>query len=238
MEENESKSSHLDTSEHDDHDGSNVEDEEEEREEEGPLFKYRRLEGEVDRVFGKDSGCAIVASGFREAIGTHNEVVHILNHETEIIKRFRPHSATIHEIKIEASNELFRETNEILSRTNVSQTSEQTSFCFCWSFWILHEKCWLGDKEPILHSGECPIWSTDQISNLVVWANDTSSTTIVEVLETFPVDCIISRLCSWGQDGDLAVLAYIIQDDQHLSDDGSINQGESEDRYHSSNRRP
>lgn len=338
MEENESKSSQLDTSKPENHENPTVEDEEEEEEEEEPLFKYRRLEGEVDKVFGKDSGCAIVASEKLLAIGTHNGVVYVFNHKTELIKRFRPHSATIHEIKLEASDQFFA-TASMDGKISIVQLSggndvyildlkrpmrsislepmyhkhpnkRQFISAGLAGNLILHEKGWLGNKETVLHSGEGPIWSTDWKSNLVVWANDAGirimdinthhklafipraqseprpdlykchfswfkldtllvgwadtirvisitennssniaptrsvisssitpqSSTIVEVSDIFQVDCIISGLCSWGPNGDLAVLAHIIQDDENSSDEGEINK--DEDRYKSSKRKP
>lgn len=41
-----------------------------------------------------------------------------------------------------------------------------------------------------------------------------SNSTTVEVVGVFQVDCIISGLCAWGDQGDLAVLAHVLQPDQ------------------------
>ncbi|KAG0140920.1 hypothetical protein CROQUDRAFT_52527 [Cronartium quercuum f. sp. fusiforme G11] len=179
--------------------GLSDEDAEEEDEEE-PLFKYRRQEGEVERIFGKDSACAIFASEKSVAIGTQNGVVYILNHRSEILKRFRPHAAFIHDIKLDTSDQ-FVATASMDGKISILQLvggndvfiqdlkrpmrsialeplyhkhpnkRHYVSGGLAGNL-ILHEKGWLGNKETILHSGEGPIWSADWKLNYVVWAND------------------------------------------------------------------
>lgn len=128
-------------------------------------------------------------------------MVYILNHRIEVIKRFRPHSATIHDIRIEIS-EQFVATASIDGKISVVQLtgggdvfildlkrpmmtvvmeplfhkhSNKRQFISggLAGNLTLHEKGWLGNKETILHSGEGPIRSAEWKNNLVAWSNDT-----------------------------------------------------------------
>ncbi|KAH9468700.1 hypothetical protein Pst134EA_009234 [Puccinia striiformis f. sp. tritici] len=175
--------------------------EEEEEEEEEPLFKYQRLEGHIDKLFQNDNASALTTSEKHIGIGTHNGVVYILNHRIELIKRFRPHSATIYDIKIEVA-EQFVATASMDGKISIVQIANGNDVFILdlkrpmmavameplyhkhpnkrqfisgglAGNLTLHEKGWLGNKETILHSDEGSIWSAEWKNNLVVWANDT-----------------------------------------------------------------
>lgn len=136
-----------------------------------------------------------------QALGTHNGVVYILNHRIELIKRFRPHSATIYDIKIEVA-EQFIATASMDGKISIVQLAGGNDVFILdlkrpmmavameplyhkhpnkrlfisgglAGNLTLHEKGWLGNKETILHSDEGSIWSAEWKNNLVVWANDT-----------------------------------------------------------------
>ncbi|PLW31539.1 hypothetical protein PCANC_17130 [Puccinia coronata f. sp. avenae] len=172
-----------------------------EDEEEEPLFKYQRLEGHIDKVFKNDNGSAFTTSEKLIGLGTHNGVVYILNHRIELIKRFRPHSATIYDIKIEVA-EQFVATASMDGKISIVQLAGGNDVFILdlkrpmmavameplyhkhpnkrqfisgglAGNLTLHEKGWLGNKETILHSDEGSIWSVEWKNNLVVWANDT-----------------------------------------------------------------
>ncbi|KAA1109715.1 Vacuolar protein sorting-associated protein 41 [Puccinia graminis f. sp. tritici] len=186
-----------DQDEEDDEEGE----EEEEEEEEEPLFKYQRLEGHIDKLFQNDNASALTTSEKHIGLGTHNGVVYILNHRIELIKRFRPHSATIYDIKIEVS-EQFVATASMDGKISIVQLSGGNDVFILdlkrpmmavameplyhkhpnkrqfisgglAGNLTLHEKGWLGNKETVLHSNEGSIWSAEWKNNLVVWANDT-----------------------------------------------------------------
>lgn len=196
--EHSSESVSLAVSTQDDDDG---EGDDEEEEEEEPLFKYQRLEGHIDKLFQNDNASALTTSEKLIALGTHNGVVYILNHRIELIKRFRPHSATIYDIKIEVA-EQFIATASMDGKISIVQLAGGNDVFILdlkrpmmavameplyhkhpnkrlfisgglAGNLTLHEKGWLGNKETILHSDEGSIWSAEWKNNLVVWANDT-----------------------------------------------------------------
>jgi WD40 repeat protein len=134
-------------------------------------------------------------------------VVYILNHRIELIKRFRPHSATIYDIKIEVA-EQFVATASMDGKISIVQLAGGNDVFILdlkrpmmavameplyhkhpnkrqfisgglAGNLTLHEKGWLGNKETILHSDEGSIWSVEWKNNLVVWANDTVGLTFL-----------------------------------------------------------
>ncbi|MBW0462781.1 hypothetical protein O181_002496 [Austropuccinia psidii MF-1] len=175
--------------------------EDDEVDEEEPLFKYQRLNGQIDKIFENDDASAIATSEKLAAIGTHSGVVYIVNHRIELIKRFRPHSATIHDIKFEGAEQFIAAASmdgkisvvQIIGGNDVfildlkrpmmaiamdplfhkHPNKRQLVSGGLAGNLTLHEKGWLGNKETVLHSGEGPIWSVEWKSNYVAWANDT-----------------------------------------------------------------
>ncbi|WAR58259.1 hypothetical protein PtB15_5B492 [Puccinia triticina] len=162
---------------------------------------YQRLEGHIDKLFQNDNASAFTTSEKLIGLGTHNGVVYILNHRIELIKRFRPHSATIYDIKIEVA-EQFVATASMDGKISIVQLAGGNDVFILdlkrpmmavameplyhkhpnkrqfisgglAGNLTLHEKGWLGNKETVLHSNEGSIWSAEWKNNLVVWANDT-----------------------------------------------------------------
>ncbi|KAG8963995.1 Vacuolar protein sorting-associated protein 41 [Tulasnella sp. 419] len=95
-----------DDREDEDEDEDDHEDEEDDEEEdEEPSLKYGRLEGDVSVILEKDSASSLAVSGNLMALGTHNGMVHILDLSGKKLKSYRPHSASINDIRIDSHNE-------------------------------------------------------------------------------------------------------------------------------------
>lgn len=63
-------------------------------------LKYQRLGASTAEILIKDTASAIAASSRFLALGTHNGMVHILTYEGTRVKSFRPHGASVVDIKI------------------------------------------------------------------------------------------------------------------------------------------
>ncbi|KAI8449067.1 hypothetical protein BY996DRAFT_215550 [Phakopsora pachyrhizi] len=185
----------------DDDDDEEEEEEEEEDEEEEPLFKYQRLDGQIDRVFQKEDASAIATSTKILAIGTHSGMLYIHTNQGNFMNRFRPHSATIHDVKIDSSDQfvctasmdgkvsilpisgngdvyildLRRPMRSIALEPLYFKHLNKRQFVTggLAGNLTLHEKGWLGNIETVLHSGEGPVWTIEWKSHHIAWANDT-----------------------------------------------------------------
>ncbi|KAJ9117531.1 hypothetical protein QFC22_004381 [Naganishia vaughanmartiniae] len=63
-------------------------------------LKYQRLNAAASEILIKDTASAFAASSRFMAMGTHNGMVHILTYEGSKVKSFRPHAASVLDIKI------------------------------------------------------------------------------------------------------------------------------------------
>jgi hypothetical protein len=107
--------------EEDDDDEEEDSDEDDDDDDEEPALKYERIGGDAASVLSKkDSASAIAISGLRmvsvsyavlcashapQAIGTHMGIVHVMDLEGTSIKMFRPHSASILDICMDATGD-------------------------------------------------------------------------------------------------------------------------------------
>ena len=66
----------------------------------GRSLKYQRLGASTAEILIKDTASAVAASSRFLALGTHNGMVHILTYEGTRVKSFRPHGASVVDIKI------------------------------------------------------------------------------------------------------------------------------------------
>jgi len=133
-----------------------------------------------------------------QALGTHNGMVHILTYEGSKINSYRPHGASITDIKIDEESD-FVATASMEGRVVIRSTTSPEIYAFdqkrpvravalepnfakkstkafvCGGLagtLVMYEKGWLGHKETVLHSGEGPIWAIQWRGNLIAWAND------------------------------------------------------------------
>jgi hypothetical protein len=107
--------------EEEDDDEEEDSDEDDDDDDEEPALKYERIGGDAASVLSKkDSASAIAISGLRmvsvldsvlfaphthQAIGTHMGIVHVMDLEGTSIKMFRPHSASILDICMDATGD-------------------------------------------------------------------------------------------------------------------------------------
>ncbi|KAI0685116.1 vacuolar assembling protein VPS41 [Cerioporus squamosus] len=174
------------------------EDEDEDEDDEEPALKYERLGGIAHQLLQKDSASALAYANQRLALGTHGGKLHILGLDSQLIKPFAPHSASVLDISMDMTGDwiatasidgqvaVFSVTNPETHVFNMkrpvrtvalepnfakSSTRSLISGGMAGNL-VLHEKGWLGYKETVLHSGEGPIWQVRWRDNLVAWAND------------------------------------------------------------------
>ena len=125
-------------------------------------------------------------------------MVHILTYEGSKINSYRPHGASITDIKIDEESD-FVATASMEGRVVIRSTTSPEIYAFdqkrpvravalepnfakkstkafvCGGLagtLVMYEKGWLGHKETVLHSGEGPIWAIQWRGNLIAWAND------------------------------------------------------------------
>lgn len=85
---------------------SEEEDEDEESEdgeEEEPVLKYEKIGNDLVEKFEKDGASAIAVGPSYFAVGTHNGLVYLFSLSGTLLRRYRPHSATITDIAISSS---------------------------------------------------------------------------------------------------------------------------------------
>jgi hypothetical protein len=63
-------------------------------------LKYHRLGASTPEILLKDTASALAASSRFLVLGTHNGMVHVLTYEGTRVKSFRPHAASVLDIKI------------------------------------------------------------------------------------------------------------------------------------------
>ncbi|EIW76424.1 vacuolar protein sorting-associated protein 41 [Coniophora puteana RWD-64-598 SS2] len=173
-------------------------DEEEDEEDEEPALKYERLSAPVDTLLRKDSASAVAVSSDRIALGTHAGYVHILKLNGERVKSYKPHTASILDMSLDATGDFFT-TASIDGQIAIHSLSTPENYVFdmkrpmrtvalepgfarkksrafvCGGMagtLILREKSWFGHSETTLHSGEGPIYQVRWRDRLIVWAND------------------------------------------------------------------
>ncbi|TRM69810.1 hypothetical protein BD626DRAFT_393164 [Schizophyllum amplum] len=165
---------------------------------EEPALKYARLEGEVPKLFVKDSASALAISqkDKRIVLGTHAGVVHILDLNGTRIKSYKKHLASITDIALDedfiatASMDghviilslTTAETQDLDMRRPVRTVALEPEFskhatrafvCGGLAGTLVHrERGWLGPRDTVLHAGEGPVWQARWRGRLVAWAND------------------------------------------------------------------
>lgn len=109
-----------DSEEEEDEEGSSEEDDEDDEEYE-PALKYDLLGGETSKLLERDSASALAVSSkyivrlsqtlcrvhfyiFRsQVMGTHNGIIHVLSHQGERVKSYRPHTASVMDLCIDTT---------------------------------------------------------------------------------------------------------------------------------------
>ncbi|GHJ85158.1 hypothetical protein NliqN6_1560 [Naganishia liquefaciens] len=167
-------------------------------EDEEPSLKYQRLGASTAEILIKDTASAVAASSRFLALGTHNGMVHILTYEGTRVKSFRPHGASVVDIKI-CDDEEFVATASVEGRVMINGITSAEKYAadmkrpvkaialepgfarrasrafVCGGMGgalVMHEKGWLGHKEVVLHAGEGPVYAIQWRGNLIAWAND------------------------------------------------------------------
>ncbi|KZP04416.1 vacuolar protein sorting-associated protein 41 [Athelia psychrophila] len=146
-----------------------------------------------------DSCSAVFIANKVLALGTHNGFIHILDLKGTRIKSFKPHKASVLDIRLDATAE-FVATASMDGQIVIHSLTGTESYAFdlkrpirtmdlephfakrssrafvCGGMaesLILREKSWLGHtKETVLHTGEGPIWHVRWRDRLIAWAND------------------------------------------------------------------
>ncbi|KAF7984727.1 hypothetical protein HWV62_11658 [Athelia sp. TMB] len=193
--EDDESASEEDESEDEDDDSEEEDDDDDDEE---PTLKYERIGGTLDKV-KKDSWSALFIANKTMALGTHGGFVHILDLKGNIKKSFKPHKASVLDIRLDAAAE-FVATASMDGQIVIHSLTGTESYAFdmkrpirtmdlepnfakrssrafvCGGMaesLILREKSWLGHtKETVLHTGEGPIWHVRWRDRLIAWAND------------------------------------------------------------------
>ncbi|KAK4056323.1 Vacuolar protein sorting-associated protein 41 [Microbotryomycetes sp. JL221] len=179
-------------------DESDSEGDEDEDEDEEPALKYERFGGDTADLLSRDSASALAVSQKHIAMGMHSGGVCILDLKGKVVKKYRAHTAMIHDLCFDAGSDYIASAS-MDGKVFVQPLSGTDQYLFdlkrpmrCVSLdpnfgkrntmqlvsgglagnLVLHEKGWLGHKETILHSGEGPIWATAWRGTLIAWAND------------------------------------------------------------------
>ncbi|KZP00266.1 vacuolar protein sorting-associated protein 41 [Calocera viscosa TUFC12733] len=191
--------------EHVEEDGDAEEDEEEgdededgDEEDEEPTLKYETMKTPAFDFLQKEAISSVYSSTEFMTFGTHNGVVHVIDHQGNNIKAYRSHSATISSIDVDYENQ-FIATASVDGKVIIHSLHTPENYSFdlrrpmrtvalepgfahksgrqfvCGGMagnLLLYDKGWMGHKAQILHSGEGPIWETSWMGNLIAWAND------------------------------------------------------------------
>lgn len=84
---------------------------------EEPRLKYARIEGSTVDILSRDAASALavnerfivrpaaIRANRREVLGTHAGNVFVLSDSGDLIKRFRPHRATVNDLSVDAACE-------------------------------------------------------------------------------------------------------------------------------------
>ncbi|GAA5979343.1 hypothetical protein JCM10908_002888 [Rhodotorula pacifica] len=192
-----SSAASVDSGAEEDEEGEEEDDEEEEEEEE-PTLKYSRLEGSTAQIFAKDTASAIAVCDKYIIVGSHNGMIFVLSPEGRLLKRFRPHSATINDLSIDSTGEFVGSASmdglvsiqSLVSAENHTFDMRRPMRCIALDpnyskrntrqfvsggmagSLVLSEKGWLGQKDVTLYSGEGPIWAAEWRGTLIAWASD------------------------------------------------------------------
>ncbi|KAG0655802.1 Vacuolar protein sorting-associated protein 41 [Rhodotorula mucilaginosa] len=184
--------------EDDDEEEEDGDEEEDEEDEEEPTLKYSRLEGSTAQIFSKDTASAIAVCEKYIIVGSHNGMIFVLSPEGRLLKRFRPHSATINDLSIDSTGEYVGSASmdglisiqSLVSTENHTFDMRRPMRCIALDpnyikrntrqfvsggmagSLVLSEKGWLGQKDVTLYSGEGPIWAAEWRGTLIAWASD------------------------------------------------------------------
>ncbi|KAJ1951049.1 Vacuolar protein sorting-associated protein 41, partial [Linderina pennispora] len=173
-------------------------DEEYDEDDEEPALRYKRLGGNVQALFEKDTASALIASDRFLVLGTHWGHVVILDFEGNEIKRWRAHSATVNSVSIDLDNEYVASagddgrvvicalySDEIIA-ADYSRPVKAVALDPMFSRrasrrfvsggtsgqLIMNEKKWFGKSDTILFTSEGPIQTIQWQDNLIAWACD------------------------------------------------------------------
>ncbi|KAL1748674.1 hypothetical protein HDZ31DRAFT_79534 [Schizophyllum fasciatum] len=179
-------------------DGDDEDDDPDTDDDEEPALKYARLEGDVPKLFLKDSASALAISqkDKRIVIGTHAGVVHILDLNGTRIKSYKKHLASITDIALDddfiatasmdghvfvlcltspetQDLDMRRPVRTVALEPGYAQHTTRAFVCGGLSGSLVHrERGWLGPRDTVLHTGEGPIWQARWRGRLIAWAND------------------------------------------------------------------
>jgi len=198
MEHNELKLNKDDSEESQEEEEEEEEEEEDVEDEEEPKLKYQRLGSNVIEILRRDAASCMALHEKFLCLGTHWGVVYILDINGNEIRRYPCHSATIHELSIDASGEYIASCSDdgkvcihglytdeafeyeyhrpVISVAIDPEFSKKQSKAFaCGGLagqLIINSKGWFGRKDNLLHSGEGPIQTIKWKGSLIAWSND------------------------------------------------------------------
>ncbi|KAJ1943590.1 Vacuolar protein sorting-associated protein 41, partial [Linderina macrospora] len=165
---------------------------------EEPALRYKRLGGNIQALFEKDTASALIASDRFLVLGTHWGHVVIMDFEGNEVKRWRAHSATVNSVSIDLDNEYVASagddgrvvicalySDEIMA-ADYSRPVKAVALDPMFSRkasrrfvsggtsgqLIMNEKKWFGKSDTILFTSEGPIQTIQWQDNLIAWACD------------------------------------------------------------------
>lgn len=179
--------------------GGSSDDDDDGDEEEEPKLKYERIGNSFQEILSEDAAsCMTVHSKFL-ALGTHNGVVHILDHQGNRIrnKKFPSHTTIVHQISIESNGEYVASCSGdgrvSVNGLYTAENNVQHSFDCPIKAVALHpdyghrgnkqyaigvgekltlyEKGWLRNKSTILHAGVGYVHSIKWRGKFIAWAH-------------------------------------------------------------------
>ncbi|KAJ2002902.1 Vacuolar protein sorting-associated protein 41 [Coemansia thaxteri] len=185
----------TDDDEIDDDDDDNNDDDDDDEE---PALRYKRLGGNVNSLFGKDTASTLAACERFLVLGTHWGNVIIIDFEGNEIKQWRAHSATVNSVSIDLDNEyvasagddgrvvvhgLYADDITIVDYSRPVKAvaidplySRKSSRRFVSGGTsgqlIMYEKKWYAKSDTILFTSAGPIQGIQWQGSLVAWACD------------------------------------------------------------------
>ncbi|KAJ2803540.1 Vacuolar protein sorting-associated protein 41 [Coemansia guatemalensis] len=182
---------------------------EEEEDEEEPALRYKRLGGNVQALFERDTASTLLASERFLVLGTHWGNVVIIDFEGNEVKKWRAHSTTVNSVSVDLDNEYVASAgddgrvvvhglyNDDISIINYSRPVKAVALDPYYNRrgsrrfvsggtagqLIMHEKKkWFGKSDSILFTSSGPIQTIRWQDNLIAWACD-------EGVQIYNTDC-------------------------------------------------
>ncbi|PIA16188.1 hypothetical protein COEREDRAFT_43326 [Coemansia reversa NRRL 1564] len=183
--------------------------EEEDGDEEEPALRYKRLGGNVQALFEKDTASTLLATERFLVLGTHWGNIVIVDFEGNEVKKWRAHSTTVNSVSVDLDNEYVASAgddgrvvvhglyNDDVSIINYSRPVKAVALDPYYNRrgsrrfvsggtagqLIMHEKKkWFGKSDTILFTSTGPIQIIRWQDNLIAWACD-------EGVQIYNTDC-------------------------------------------------